>query len=44
MVILAMRHSEKGGQAIYRYALGYDDYTVVDPTAEPWRPNTPELE
>lgn len=43
-VILAMRHSQKGGAAIYRYALRYDDYTIIDPTADPWREDTPQFE
>lgn len=43
-VILAMRHTDRGGGAIYRYALGFDTYTVIDHDAPPYRENTPDRE
>jgi hypothetical protein len=36
-VILAMRHSEMGGRAIFNYAVRFDDYTELDDSAPPWR-------
>lgn len=40
-VILAMRHSQRGGRAIYNYALKFDNYSIVDPDTPPWRPDRP---
>lgn len=36
-VVLAMRHSERGGRAIFNYALRFDSYDLLDEGAEPYR-------
>lgn len=36
-VILAMRHSDRAGRAIFNYALRFDNYNGLDESATPFR-------
>lgn len=35
-VVLAMRQSEMAGDAIFNYAVGFDEQKVVNPDASPY--------
>jgi len=35
-VLLAMRQEDTNGEAIFSYAMQFDDYSRVDGNAEPW--------